>query len=129
MPPAGCDASGKAEKNGNGENSFSPVPFFCFHCARGEKILFPHVSCGSKIAESANPFASRSPEEELLWRGVQGARSPLLYSSAIKDLLGIKLISEKKKYPVWLSWRGAGRDSLAPKNLSPLYLPILNPAV
>ena len=35
MPPAGCTASGKAEKNAGGEISLSRAAFFCFHSARG----------------------------------------------------------------------------------------------
>ena len=36
MPPTGCDASGKAEKNAGGESSLSLAAFFCFHSARGD---------------------------------------------------------------------------------------------
>ena len=33
-----CVSIRENKKNGNGENEFSPVPFFCFHSARGDVL-------------------------------------------------------------------------------------------
>jgi len=33
-----------------GENTFSPAPFFCFHCAREIAIPFSQASCGKNRA-------------------------------------------------------------------------------
>ena len=68
---------GKQKKNGNGENLFSPMPFFCFHSARGDALSFPYASCGKKSVKPFTPIANRSPEEELLWcRGTGAAEAP-----------------------------------------------------
>lgn len=71
-------------KNGNGENLFSPVPFFVFdwpvdYCNRFLKFSFPQVSCGNNRNFSPNSF--RKPESRggtPLARGTGAAEAPAL---------------------------------------------------
>ena len=82
MPPAGCIASGKAEKNAGGESSLSLAAFFCFHSARGDAWFVSSSFVRKAFVFLAKLFANRSPEEELLWRGGTGAAEAPASSSS-----------------------------------------------
>ena len=64
------------KKRHHGENIFSPCRFSVLSCPWKHFSVF-HVSCGNLLIFPNTIFAKWSPEDDILWCGVQGPRRPL----------------------------------------------------